>query len=110
MKKSLFAIAIGLMVLTGCTGVKTTSTGIENEAFIELIGNPNTYVGGVIVNIDDKITFNAEVNKAHADRPKGKVYAISTGIHTITVSYNNSVIFKKQVFVSAQETKRIVLP
>ncbi len=110
MKKSLFAIAIGLMVLIGCTGVKTTSTGLENEAFIELIGNPNTYAGGVIVNIDDKITFNAEVNKDHADRPKGKVYAISTGTHTITVSYNNSVIFKKQVFVSAQETKKIVLP
>jgi hypothetical protein len=28
----------------------------------------------------------------------------------ITVSYNNNVIFKKQIFVSAQETKKIMLP
>jgi uncharacterized protein YxeA len=93
MKKILFVIAIGLIILTGCTGVKTLSTGLENEAFI-----------------DDKTTFKAEVNKDHADRPKGKVYAISTGTHMVTVTYNNNLIFKKQIFVSAQETKKILLP
>jgi hypothetical protein len=28
----------------------------------------------------------------------------------VTVTYNNNVIFKKQIFVSAQETKKIMLP
>ena len=110
MKKILFIIAIGLVVLTGCTGVKTLSTGLENEAFLEFIGKPNNYSGGVDINIDEKSTFKAKVNKDHADRPKGKVYAISTGVHVVTVSYNNIVIFKKQIFVSAQETKKIILP
>lgn len=110
MKKIFFVIAICLIFLTGCTGVKTLSTGLENESFLEFIGNPSNYTGGVVVNIDDKSTFTADVNKDHADRPKGKVYAISTGKHTITVSYNNNVIFKKQIFVSAQETKKIMLP
>ena len=110
MKRILFIITIGLIVLTGCTGVKTLSTGLENESFLTFIGKPNNYSGGVDVNIDDNITFKALVNKDHADRPKGKVYAISTGTHTVTVSYNNEVIFKKQVFVSAQETKKIMLP
>lgn len=110
MKKILFVIAIGLIFLTGCTGVKTMSTGLENEAFMEFIGKPSIYNGGVDVNIDDKGTFKAEVNKDHLDRPKGKVYAISTGTHVVTVSFNNKVIYKKQLFVSAQETKKIMLP
>jgi hypothetical protein len=110
MKKMLCVIAIGLIFLTGCTGVKTLSTGLENEAFLEFIGNTSNYTDGVDVNIDDKSSFKAEVNNDHADRPKGKVYAISTGIHFVTVSHNNNVIFKKQIFVSAQETKKILLP
>ena len=77
---------------------------------MEFIGNPGNYSGLVNVNIDDKTTFQAEVNKDHADRPKGKVYAISTGTHVVTVSYNNNVIFKKKIFVSTQETKKIMLP
>jgi hypothetical protein len=110
MKKSLYIIAIGLILLTGCTGVKSLSTGLENESFLEFIGKPANYSGGVDVNIDDKSTFKAEVNKDHADRPKGKVYAISTGTHVVTVSFNSNVIFKKQIFISAQETRKIMLP
>lgn len=110
MKKILFIIAIGLTFITGCTGVKTLSTGLENESFLEFIGNSSDYNGGVDVNIDDKTSFKAEVNKDHADRPKGSVYAISTGKHIVTVSFNNNVIFKKQIFISAQETKKIMLP
>ena len=110
MKKILFAITIGLIFLTACTGVRTVSTGLENESFLEFIGTPGDYSEGVDVNIDDQSTFKAEVNKDHADRPKGKVYAISTGTHVVTVSYINNVIYKKQIFVSAQETKKIILP
>jgi len=110
MKKIFFVITIGLMLLTGCTGVKTLSTGLENESFLVFIGKPSSYSRGIVVNIDDKSTFKAKVNKGHADRPKGKVYAISTGTHLVTVFYNNNVIFKKQIFVSAQETKKIILP
>ena len=115
MKKIFLIIAIGLLFLTGCGGIKTLSTGLENESFLEFIGKPSHYSGGVVVNIDDKSTFKAKVKKDHAERPKtkrlkGKVYAIPTGTHTITVSYNNTDIFKKQIFVSAQETKKIILP
>lgn len=110
MKKILFVIATSLLFITGCTGVKTVTSGLENESFLEFIGNPDSYKGGVDVNIDDKSTFKAEVNKDYANRPKGKVYAISTGTHVVTVTYNNVVIFKKKIFVSAQETKKIMLP
>ena len=110
MKKALSILAIGLVLLTGCTGVKTVSTGLENESFIEFIGNPTSYSGGVNVVIDDKSNFIAEVGNDHASRVKGKIYAIPTGKHIISISYKNNLIVKKQIFVSAQETKKIVLP
>jgi len=110
MKKTISILAIGLVLLTGCTGVKTVSTGLENESFIEFLGNPTSYSGGVNVVIDDKINFIAEVGNDHASRVKGKIYAIPTGKHIISISYKNNLIVKKQIFVSAQETKKIVLP
>ena len=110
MNNIIYTIVIGLIFLTSCTGLKTSSTGLENEAFIEFIGTLSNYRGGVDVNLDDINTFKGEVNKDHADRPKGNIYAISTGNHSITVSYNSKVIFKKQIFVSSQETKKIMLP
>ena len=110
MKNIIYSIAICLLFLAGCTGLKTTSTGLENEAFIEIIGKPSDYKDGVDITLDDKNTFKGKVNKNHADRPKGEVYAISTGNHTITVSYDSKVLFKKQIFVSSQETKKIILP
>jgi hypothetical protein len=110
MKKLMIIASIGLLIFSGCTGVKTVSTGLENEAFLEFIGNPGDYRGGVSVNVDDKTTFVAEVNKDYTKRPKGKVYAISTGKHIVAVTYNNNVIYNKQIFISAQETKKILLP
>jgi hypothetical protein len=109
MKKIVF-ITI-LLLVSGCTGVRTLSTGLENEAFLEFVGTPDKYDDGEVeVTLDGKNTFTASIKKEHTDRPKGKVYAIATGKHTVTVVSNGQVIYQKQIFVSAQETKRIVLP
>ncbi|MDD2513225.1 MAG: hypothetical protein PHS71_08260 [Proteiniphilum sp.] len=110
MKKTIILMTIGLVFLAGCTGIKTVSTGLENESFLEFVGDPGSYSGGVDVKIDDKTSFRAEVNKNHADRPKGTVYKIPTGAHLIAVSYKNNVIFRKKIFISSQETKKIMLP
>ncbi|MDR2130186.1 MAG: hypothetical protein LBP56_03310 [Odoribacteraceae bacterium] len=110
MMKKILLVAFLSVAAAGCTGVKTLSTGLENEAFLEFVGNPNKYGNEVTVTIDDKNTFSASVKKQHSDRPKGTVYAIATGRHTVSVSYNDQIIYRKQIFVSAQETKKIVLP
>lgn len=109
MKKTLFIIIIGFL-LVACSGVKTASYGLENESFLEFIGSPSNYNGGVDVIIDDNPSFNAKVYNNNVTRVKGKVYAISTGRHTIIVSYQNNLLIKKQIFISAQETKQIILP
>lgn len=110
MKKALSIFTLGILLFTACTGVRTASRGLENESFLEFVGNPDNYSGGVEVTIDDKTTFIAEVNNNNTGNVKGKVYAISTGKHIVTVTYKNNLLVKKQIFVSAQETKKIVLP
>lgn len=103
-------IVISLILLTGCGGIKTSSSGLEKESYLEFIGTPSDYSGGVEVSVDGQPTFNAEVFNNKATRVKGKVYAISTGQHVVSVSYKNNVILKKQIFLSSQETKKILLP
>lgn len=110
MRKLIYIIAAGFLFFMSCTGIKTASRGLENESFLEIVGTVGNYPGGVDVNIDDKINFKAVVNEDHADRPKGKIYAISTGTHILAISFNQKVIYQKQIFVSAQETKKITLP
>lgn len=112
MKKIIYLLLTGLVLISfiSCTGVKTTTSGLENESFLVFEGNPSNYSGGVDVIIDDNINFKAEVTGGKASRPKGNVYAISTGTHTISVSFNGTELYRKQIFVAAQETKKITLP
>jgi hypothetical protein len=107
--KNLF-IAISLILLTSCGGIKTSSSGLERESFLEFIGNPGNYSDGVEVSVDNKPTFKAEVFNDKATRIKGKVYAITPGQHIVSVTYKNNVIYKKRIFLSTQETKKILLP
>ncbi|MDR1632315.1 MAG: hypothetical protein LBR97_05500 [Dysgonamonadaceae bacterium] len=120
MKKLICLLAIVLFILTSCKvgeGSLSTSRGLENESFLEFVGTASNYLGGVDVDIDGKTTFKAKVHNESdgnsitpkGDRFKGEIYAISTGTHTVTVSYNSTTIYRKQIFVSAQETKKIVL-
>jgi len=110
MKKNIFIITISLILLSGCAMVNTSSSGMPKESFLEFIGSPEMYKGGVDVIVDDKIQFKAEVFNNHPDRTKGKVYSISTGKHTVSVSFNSNVIYNQKIFLSSQETRIIELP
>jgi hypothetical protein len=108
--KNVTILAFCLVLLSACGGIKSTTKGLENESYLEFVSPSQIYPDGVDVSVDNKINFKAEVFKDKADRTKGKVYAISTGAHTITVSYNNELLYNKKIFVSTQETKFITLP
>lgn len=81
---------------------------MENEAYLEFVGPVRSYPEGVDVSIDDKINFKAVVIKDKVAYMKGKVYAISTGTHILKVLYKGQVLYEKQIFVAAQETKKFV--
>ena len=109
MKKIIFAFSL-LFLLLGCvTGVKSTYGGLDSEAYLDFVGTPRLYPGGVIVSIDDKMRFKAEVNDAASNKPKGKTYAVSPGSRLIVVQYDGKDIYRKQLFLSTQETRRIEL-
>ena len=109
MKNLTYLLLTSLIVLSSCGGIKTSSAGLDNEAYLEFVGPQKSYPEGVDVSIDNKINFKAVVNKDKVAYMKGEVYAISSGAHIIRVSYNGKVIYEKQIFVAAQETKKIVL-
>jgi hypothetical protein len=109
MRRIIFSLVISLIFLASCTGVRTMTKGLENEAYLEFVSSSN-YSNGIDVVLDETLTFKANVVKGTAKRPKGEVYAVSTGKHHISVKYKNEIIFSKQIFVSAQETKQIILP
>ncbi len=98
------------MLTTACTGVQTVTKGLENQAYIQILGDRDVYSDQVTIVLDSETTFKAEVNKIGTSVPKGTVYAISTGKHFIEVKNRNQVVYSKQIFVSAQETKQITLP
>jgi hypothetical protein len=109
MKTLTYLLITSLIILSSCGGIKTKSAGLENEAYLEFVGPIKSYPKGVDVSIDNKITFKAVVNKDKVAYMKGEVYAISTGTHNLKVSYNGQILYEKQIFVAAQETKKIVL-
>lgn len=109
MKIPLYLTLVSLILFTSCGGIKTHSSGLENEAFLEFVGPVKSYPDGVEVSLDNTITFIAVVNKDKVGYMKGEVYAISTGKHLLKVTHKGIVLYEKQIFVAAQETKKIVL-
>lgn len=108
--KKYYLVLLTAIALSSCGGIKTASSGLDNEAYLEFIGKPNDYYDGLNVSVDEKINFTAQVNKDKSTKVKGKAYAISTGTHVVSVSYKNKLLYKKQIFISSQETKKIILP
>lgn len=106
------SIAFSLLLLVGlqsCTGIQSTTRGLENQAFISVVSESD-YPDGVSVIIDGEKSFKAEVGESNTKRPKGTVYAISTGKHQIQVKDGAKLLYAKQVFLSNQETRQIILP
>lgn len=107
MKNKIFIFSVILTLLSACSGIKTSSRGLENEAFLELIGDP-IKMGQVEVIIDNETPFLATVNKPNR-KVKGQVYAIKNGRSELIIRHKNNIIYKQTIFVSPQETKRIIL-
>ena len=109
MKKQVCLLFLCFLFLLGCGGIKTTTKGLENQSFLVFVGPVSSYSGGVDVVVDNKTNFKATVIKDKVSYMKGEVYAISTGNHNLKVSFHGKLLYDKQIFVAAQETKKIVL-
>ncbi len=107
--KKLLMLFVLFASLFSCTGVKTVVQGVDNEAYIMVVGNPDVFLGGVEVAVDENTKFVAKVIKDGHTVPKGEVYAIKPGKHLVKVSYRGQVLYQQQIFISSQETRKIKL-
>lgn len=109
MKKIIFII-LSLIFATSCGITKTSSSGIENQAFLLIVGTTSNYPNGVEVILDDKTRFIGEVQKDYMRVKDVRLYGISTGRHDVSIMHNNKVLYNKVIFVTSQQTKKIILP
>jgi hypothetical protein len=126
MKKIVLSLSIVLCV-AACTGIKSTSTGIENQCFLSFF-SPTMLTDG---EYDNEVTvylkpqggsvvapppFQAKVNRVLLNstkkqkRPAGTVYGVKTGVYMVKVVWRDKIIYHKKLLLANQETRIIELP
>ena len=110
MKKFLIISAV-IAMLVGCRAHYPVAqqSGKEDIAYLLFVSG-DVYKGKTVdVTIDNGTSFQAQVVKSKKANRRGTQYGIPVGIKTLTVKYQGRVIYEKQIFLSNQETKIIVL-
>jgi hypothetical protein len=111
MRKFIFLL---LILSYSCTGVKSTYGGLKNESFISIYSD-KIFGKEVDVFLDDKINFNAIVNKTqrnstnYSKRPKGTNYSVEPGLYNVKVLYQGKILYNKKLLLSNQQSKIIEL-
>lgn len=103
--------AVSLAALTGCESAKSASYGVSNDGYIQFCGNTSTYTDQITVTLDDTTNFKATVNSTDEIKIRhSNTYQLSSGPHTIAVSYNGKEILTKKIFISGQSVNIVELP
>ena len=105
-----FIIAATMALLASCKAPVTQSSGKENVAYLLFVSTGNRPNTTVDVTIDGETSFTAETVKAKKSGNKGTSYVVSVGKRTVKVTADGNVLYNKVVFLSPQETKKIMLP
>lgn len=106
--KLLLTIICSCALFVSCkVGTVATSGGKADIGFIELVSPSRS--GNVKVTVDDT-SFTGKITKEKRTSIKGTTYAVAPGKRHITIAKNGKVLYDKFIMVSAQETKKIVLP
>lgn len=108
MKKIIALIAI-ISLIVSCSPVRTTTSGLENTAFVELYGARKYNDTELKVVIDNNEPIYAKVNMNNKSM-KPYRYKIPTGKHEIHIFLMEKEIYTETIFTSSQITKKITLP
>lgn len=110
----LFTLLATMCLLEGCKSSFPVAqqSGLEDMAYLVFVGPKETYGNGSkLVQVDvDGTTFDAKVVKPKTANRKGVQYGVATGRRNVTVKFKGETVYKKQLFLSSQETKIITLP
>ena len=85
-------------------------SGKEDMAYLLFVSQKQYAGKDVQVSIDGNILFSARVVKAKKSNRRGMQYGIGTGRRKIKVTSQGENLYQKEIFVSTQEVKQIVLP
>jgi len=108
--KKLALLFVLLICVSSCGITKSSASGVPNQAFLSFAGTASLYPNGVEVILDNNTRFNAKVHKNRSKIKHVKVYGISTGKHKVSVLNNGKTLYEKVIFLSSQQTKKIILP
>ena len=113
MKRIAFLTAIIVcLCLTACkTGSFSSTGGQEDIAYIFITSGTEMAGKKVMVKVDNNAPFEAQVQKTEQNTEKhnGKLHAIMPGRRFLVVTYNGKTVYSKEIFLSSQQTKSIVL-
>ena len=106
--KNIFVLIVSSIMLLSCGSYKTMSSGKADESFILVLGDKKQYKD-IVVQIDDE---EFQINKLYKASKDHKAMPISTSVgkHKVTVFANGEIVYDENIFLSVQQTKRIVLP
>lgn len=108
---SLLMVSLIGISFTGCYSTKSVTSTKSNTGYIQLVGNKQVYTGTVIITIDDKASYEVDVNSDTDLAVKNPAtYGIAPGAHFITVEYDGTVVVSKKVFITAQQISVVELP
>ena len=115
MRKILSAILFLCLLFTSCAKYPVeTTTGKADVAFLLFISQEGEYAKkNVTVCIDGKTTFTVQPIKAERGKQKlkGTQYEVATGRRKVVVTNaNGDVIYSRELILSTQDTKQIILP
>lgn len=98
--------------MTGCRANYPVAqqSGKEDVAFLLLVSQKNYINEELTVKIDDT-EFEAKAVSAKKSNRRGKAYTVATGRRKLTVTdKQGQTLYKREVMLSTQETKQIMLP
>lgn len=112
MKAKLILVVIALITfMYSCANYPVAQqSGKEDIAYLLFTSNKEYSGETVLVTLDNDVKFNAKVIKEKKSNRKGTQYSVATGKREIKVEKDGKIIYKKIIFLSNQETKKIVLP
>lgn len=100
-----------ILSLTSCESAKSAVHTVSSDGYVQFTGDTMKYADKVDVTLDDSSTFAASVNSTGTIQiRRDSTYQMSSGPHTITVSYKGKEILFRKIFVSQQEICTVELP
>ena len=109
-KLTIAFILATVFMLAGCAKYPVSqSAGKEDMAYLLFVTTSDND-DQVTVTLDNSQTFTAKVVKQKNANRKGTSYGVATGRRKLKVERGGNVLYEKEIFISSQETKQIILP